>query len=311
MPTLDTLPESSREDRIPENEEILLRDEWFLGEEKESPRPPLLESESFQFTIRPFTKRHNASGEGEEEDDYNEDRFSLVSIMEPTKPDLPVDLQRLSILWSHGNIFRAFPSPPTDIPGSVLPSPLSPLLPTLAVPVVGLHVQSPSTSPSPTTPSTTTNCSTTWSVLEMYNTPESPPQIPSTSSSDLDIHTPHQPRRHLPFPSPSQQQQQSPSPSKKSHPHPTLTLDDMIPPLTLKKRSASVSGPRPIRPLPSIPRLEPPTMPNECSPRLPPPTTPNPPTPGQMIRGPRPRTKSNNSVRSITLRQLSTGRVIL
>ncbi|KAF8872326.1 hypothetical protein CPB85DRAFT_642701 [Mucidula mucida] len=300
MPALN----SSTEGRIPEHEEILLRDSWFLAEEKESPtrtRP----SDNFQFTIRPFTKRHNAGEEQEDEEDYSEDRFSLVSIMEPTKRDLPVDLQRLSILWSHGNIFRAFPSPPTDIPGSVLPSPSSPLLPA----VIGIHARSPSTSASPTTP---LNSSTTWSVLEMYNTPESPPQIPSASSSDLDVHTP------LRFS--SSQLWQSPSPSKSLHPSSTLTLDNMIPPLTIKKRSASVSGPRPIRPLPSIPRLEPA---NECSPRLPPPTTPNPPTPGHMIRGPRPRTKSNNSVRSVTPTpvvvkesgsgrpRLSTGRVIL
>lgn len=334
------------------DEEIVLKDEWFLSsiddDEREQAwtRPALPEQESFQFTIRPFTSRRNAGGEDDDGDDVDKDRFSLVSILEPTKPDLPVDLKRLSLLFTHGNIFRAFPSPTVDAPEDAF-SPLStspimrPPSPMPTVPRLTIPVHSPVASPA--VPS-----STTWSILEMYHSPESPAMIsPATSSVTYPLHQPHRtlPRR-LPT-SPSCEAASSPPcrsasakvasastskhacasrsthsdnaslpsasltvPPHHRHPSSSNTNTNNYPQLPLKRR---VSGPRPVRPLPTIPRLASPTIVRaesdcptiarhdskclsmtttcEASPRL---------SPMTPIRGPRPRAKSSVSVRSIT-----------
>lgn len=257
----DTFPDDIIDDMhdFDDDDKIVLRDEWFLpelGEEEDlMRRTPLSQSDSFSFTIRPFTNRHSASGD---EGDADTDRFSLVSIMEPTKPDLPLDLQRLSLLWSHGNIFRAFPSPTADFPDDALPS-SSTVPSTSSLSITTPNTPAPVISPSPVT-------SSTWSILEMYNRQ-------SDLILDSDIVPP--PRRRLPTPNPI-----------------SITTSNLRSPQT-HTRSNSAPSPsthhptkkRPNRPLPSIPRLD-----ETPSPR--PPMTPTPP---MVIRGPRPKRTSSNA----------------
>ncbi|KAG7442088.1 uncharacterized protein BT62DRAFT_922905 [Guyanagaster necrorhizus] len=171
--------------------------EWFLEDVADgeiSPRwhPSEPGGGGFEFTVRPFTSKQrlmpkSTSSGGtewksiadEEEGDLDDQRFSLVSIMEPSKRDLPIDLKRMSMLWTHGNIFRALPSPTTNSPplssdSEVPPTQSIPLTPARA-PQLNITTTITVHSPSPSPISAVVSASATWSILEMYGvSPESP-----------------------------------------------------------------------------------------------------------------------------------------
>ncbi|KAK0445006.1 uncharacterized protein EV420DRAFT_1484437 [Desarmillaria tabescens] len=175
------------------------KSEWFVddvedGEISPGWHPSEPGGGGFEFTVRPFTSRQRlmpkstspagtewkSVADEEEEGNLDEQRFSLVSIMEPSKRDLPIDLKRMSMLWTHGNIFRALPSPTTNSPPStpdteVPPTQSIPLTPARAprldITTTTITVHSPSPSPI----SAVVSASATWSILEMYGvSPESP-----------------------------------------------------------------------------------------------------------------------------------------
>ncbi len=104
--------------------------------------------------------------------DLDEQRFSLVSIMEPSKRDLPIDLKRMSMLWTHGNIFRALPSPTTNSPPLTPDTEDPPAQSTTLTPARAPRLDIAATitihSPSPSPNSAAVSASATWSILEMY-----------------------------------------------------------------------------------------------------------------------------------------------
>ncbi|SJL06918.1 uncharacterized protein ARMOST_10260 [Armillaria ostoyae] len=182
--------------------------EWFLNDIEDgdiSPgwRPSEPDGSGFEFTVRPFTSRQRLmpkstspagtewkSVADEEEGSLDEQRFSLVSIMEPSKRDLPIDLKRMSMLWTHGNIFRALPSPTTNSPPLTPDTEDPPTQSTTLTPARAPRLEIAATitvhSPSPSPISAAVSASATWSILEMYGvSPGSPMAERSTSQQHL------------------------------------------------------------------------------------------------------------------------------
>ncbi|KAK0216519.1 hypothetical protein EDD85DRAFT_798324 [Armillaria nabsnona] len=265
--------------------------EWFLNDIEDgdiSPgwRPSEPDGSGFEFTVRPFTSRQRLmpkstspagtewkSVADEEEGDLDEQRFSLVSIMEPSKRDLPIDLKRMSMLWTHGNIFRALPSPTTNSPPLTPNTEDSPAqsttLPPTRAPRLDIAATITVHSPSPSPNSAAVSASATWSILEMYGvSPGSPLAERSTS------------RQHLakPISSPFLQ-----VPSTSDEPNLSIAVQPStdippVPPIPPHLRSGSK---RSIRPLPAVPSHCPSSISKHVPPR------------GTLVpHGPRPRSNT-------------------
>ncbi|KAK0502508.1 hypothetical protein EDD18DRAFT_693885 [Armillaria luteobubalina] len=191
----------------------------------------------------------------EEEGDLDEQRFSLVSIMEPSKRDLPIDLKRMSMLWTHGNIFRALPSPTTNspplTPDAEGPPAQSTTRALTKAPRLDIAATITVHSPSPSPISAAVSASATWSILEMYDvSPGSPMAERSTSQQHLSKPT------SSPF-------LQVPSTSNERSVQPSLEIPP-VPPIPPHLRSASK---RSIRPLPVVPSASPSSTPKHVPPR--------------------------------------------
>ncbi|PBK88733.1 hypothetical protein ARMGADRAFT_1084287 [Armillaria gallica] len=234
--------------------------EWFLDDIEDGDiwRPSKPDGSGFEFTVRPFTSRQRLmpkstspagtewkSVADEEEGDLDEQRFSLVSIMEPSKRDLPIDLKRMSMLWTHGNIFRALPSPTTNspplTPDTEDPPAQSTTLTPARVPRLDIAATITVRSPSPSPISAAVSASATWSILEMYGVSPVSPMAERSAS-----------RHHLakPISSPFLQ-----VPSTSDEPNLSIAVQPSsdippVPPIPPHLRSGSK---RSIRPLPAVP----------------------------------------------------------
>ncbi|KAK0477612.1 hypothetical protein IW261DRAFT_1420904 [Armillaria novae-zelandiae] len=265
--------------------------EWFLNDIEDgdiSPRwhPSEPDCSGFEFTVRPFTSRQrlmpkSTSPAGtewkgvadEEEGDLDEQRFSLVSIMEPSKRDLPIDLKRMSMLWTHGNIFRALPSPTTNSPPLTPDTEDPPAQSTTLTPARAPRLDIAATitvhSPSPSPISAAVSASATWSILEMYGVS---PGSPMAEGSTI--------QQRLPKPTPSPFLQ---VPITSTEPNLSIAVQPSsdippVPPIPLHLRSGSQ---RSIRPLPVVPS----PSPSSASKRIPPRGT-------LVPHGPRPRSNT-------------------
>ncbi|KAK0200472.1 hypothetical protein DFS33DRAFT_1277900 [Desarmillaria ectypa] len=238
------------------------KSEWFLEDVEDEISPGWRPSEpgggGFEFTVRPFTSRQrlmpkSTSPAGtewnsiadEEEGNLDEQRFSLVSIMEPSKRDLPIDLKRMSMLWTHGNIFRALPSPTTNSPpltpdSEVPPTQSTPLTQT-GSPRLNMTTTINVHSPSPSPISAVVSASATWSILEMYGvSPESP----------MTERPPSQQHLAKPISSPFLQ-----VPSNSNEPSLSIAAQPSsdVPPVPPIPRHLRSGSKRSIRPLPVVP----------------------------------------------------------
>ncbi|KAK0218956.1 hypothetical protein IW262DRAFT_1067684 [Armillaria fumosa] len=260
--------------------------EWFLNDIEDGDissgwHPSEPDCSGFEFTVRPFTSRQRLmpksspagtewkSVADEEEGDLDEQRFSLVSIMEPSKRDLPIDLKRMSMLWTHGNIFRALPSPTTNSPPLTPDAEDPPAQSTTMMPARAPRLDIAATitvhSPSPSPISAAVSASATWSILEMYDvSPGSPMAERSTS------------QQHLSKPTSSPFLQVSSTSNERSV-QPSLEIPP-VPPIPPRLRSGSK---RSIRPLPIVPSASPSSNPKHGPPR------------GTLVpHGPRPRSNT-------------------
>ncbi|KAJ7112894.1 hypothetical protein C8R44DRAFT_233208 [Mycena epipterygia] len=207
-------PASAVADRIfndPESWNAGLTKDWDMIDQFPSvPSGP----DSADFTtLKPFTSKFKlpvrpdlVSPESELESDiesYNwegvkdkgeGDDVPFITLNLDSRPgkDKVTQLDRMSILWTHGNLFRAFPSPLASASVS------APTSPTTDAPSLGLfqppHPLSPTLTPcsarlSHFSPLRSASKSATWSVLEYYgvtlpDTPRTPRDLPAVRSSE-------------------------------------------------------------------------------------------------------------------------------
>ncbi|KAJ7199592.1 hypothetical protein GGX14DRAFT_467572 [Mycena pura] len=225
--------------------------------------------DSADFTLKPFTNRFKlsvrpdlASPESELESDTETlcawegvkdkntpEAVPFITFSRAASTDKVANLDHMSVLLSHSNIFRAFPSPLTPAPASASPSPDVTL---------GLFRTPASTPCSAFVPlhsplRSESSKSTTWSILEYYGatTPETPRSaalatVAVTASGAPASSVPTPPRLPNVPAAPS-----APPPPVPSVPVKAPPASARAPPRTPTSRQGARSGS--IRPLPPIP----------------------------------------------------------
>jgi hypothetical protein len=235
--------------------------------------------DSADFTLKPFTSKFRLtprpdlrSPESELESDTETTMYTWEGVKAKEKGDeVPViditfsverpgkekvtPLDRMSILWAHGNLFRAFPSPlGVSPPASASPATETPLHHSTPTPR-SAFVPHPS-------PLRAASKSATWGILEYYgvsppNTPRTADALPPSqlSSSARSLRVPSRPSRPPPpVPSlPATVAKTRPATSVPSAARPA-PLDSRTPTTAVRGRARSGS----VRPLPSIPQQVPP-----------------------------------------------------
>ncbi|KAJ6629931.1 hypothetical protein B0H10DRAFT_1985871 [Mycena sp. CBHHK59/15] len=240
--------------------------------------------DSADFLLKPFTNKFRLavrpdimSPESELESD-SETVYGWEGIKEKTddmpsiiltldRPRMDKDkvtqLDRMSVLWSHGNLFRAFPSPLTAASAPTSPVGDVSALGPFQRPLSPHHLAPTPTPRSPfkplSSPLRSAACSTTWSILEYYdvNFPQTPltardsaPRLRASARRSMRVPS------HPSVPPPPV----PPPPLKKDVPAPAAptSLNPGLP-ISTPMRGASIPAARPgVRPLPSIPRQPPP-----------------------------------------------------